>query len=211
MFKNKGDIYSLVVFLLTIIVGAVAYGKLPDRVPMHWNVHGQVDSYGPKIIILLMVPGIMLFMWLLMRFLPKIDPKKANYEKFGRSYSIMINLFLTFFFLMQIVTILASLGYNIKVEKIIPIAVGVLFIIIGNYLPKSKSNFFYGIKTPWTLSSEVSWNKTHRLGGKLFVISGVLTIIGTIFFTSTIAFIILMASIMTASIVPIIASYYYSK
>lgn len=211
MFKNKSDIYSIIIFLLTIIVGVAVYSKLPEQMPAHWNIQGQIDRYEPKLLALIMVPGMMLFIWGLMKYLPKIDPKRANYEKFGRSYSIIINLILTFLFIIYIMTILVALGHNVPIQKIIPMILGLLFIVIGNYLPKSKSNFFYGIKTPWTLSSEVSWNKTHRLGGKLFAISGILMIIGALLLNSIGTFIILMIAFVLSIIVPIVASYFYSK
>lgn len=89
-----------------------------------------------------MAPVIMIFTWSGMKFLPKIDPRKKNYEKFDKSYSVIVSMLLTFFLVIHTVTLLVALGYSISIEKIIPLIVGVLFIVIGNYLPKSKSNFF---------------------------------------------------------------------
>ena len=111
----------------------------------------------------------------------------------------------------HIVIISISLGYNIAIDKVIPFMVGVLFVVMGNYLPKSKSNFFYGIKTPWTLTSEEVWKKTHRLGGKLFVISGLIIIVSSLLFKGNIQFIILLILIVIAGIIPTIASYFYAK
>lgn len=209
--KNKTKFYNLTLIITAFLISCLFYGKLPNEMPIHWNIGGEIDNYAPKIFAAFFPPIIMLFIWGGMLFTPKIDPKKDNYLQFNKTYTITTNVIVTFFFVLHIVTILASIGYNIPINKVIPFMVGVLFLIIGNYLPKSKSNFFFGIKTPWTLTNEDTWTKTHRLGGKLFVLSGLITIIGSLFFTGNIQFIILIFSIFIAGIVPIIASYIYSK
>ena len=112
---------------------------------------------------------------------------------------------------MQIIVVLSAMGYNISINRVMLIVLGVLMILIGNYIPKAKSNFFYGIKTPWTLSSEVSWRKTHRLGGKLFVLSGLISIVSQFIFNANIAGIIFFVSTFIAAIVPTVASYFYAK
>lgn len=211
MFKNKSDIYNVMVIGCTLLLTIILYNKLPSSVPTHWNIAGEIDGYSPKIFGAFMSPVIMIFTWCGMKFLPKIDPKKKNYEKFEKSYSLIVNTLITFFLVIHIITLLSALGYNVPVEKIIPSIVGVLFIVIGNYLPKLKSNFFYGIKTPWTLSSEVSWRKTHRLGGKLFVLAGIIMILSSLFLKDNIKLIIFLLAIFIASIVPIISSYFYAK
>lgn len=209
--KNKNKIYILSLIIIAFIIPIALYSKLPDLMPIHWGISGEVDNYAPKAFAAFLPPFIMVSMWILMEFLPKIDPKKANYSKFMGSYRIMINFLITFFFILHIAVIISSLGYAIPINKVVPGLVGILFIIIGNYLPKSKSNFFYGIKTPWTLTSEESWRRTHRLGGKLFVLAGIVTLIGSIFFSGQVQFIILIISISIAGIAPIIASYFYAK
>lgn len=211
MFKRKSDIYNFIIIILTVIIVIVTYNKLPDRVPIHWNINGEANGYGPKYVMAILIPGLMILTWVGMRFLPKIDPKKENYKKFESSYSVIISLFITYFFIMYVITTAITFGYNIPVDKVVCGMMGILFLVMGNYLPKSKSNFFYGIKTPWTLSSEVSWNKTHRLGGKLFVLAGLLVILGAIFLKGQLLLVVVIASTSTAGIVPIVASYFYSK
>ncbi|MGN0143402.1 MAG: SdpI family protein [Clostridium sp.] len=209
--KKKSDIYNLTLIVTSLLITALVYNKLPDLVPIHWNTSGKIDGYGPKIFGALMAPVIMIFTWAGMKFFPKIDPRKNNYDKFEKSYSIIVNMLITFFLLMHIITLAAALGYNIPVDKIIPVIVGVLFIVIGNYLPKSKSNFFFGIKTPWTLSSETSWRKTHRLGGKLFVALGMVMILSGFISNANIKVAVVVISIFAAAIVPLAASYFYAK
>lgn len=211
MYKKKSDIYNVIVIVCSILLTIIVYNKLPDLVPIHWNTMGEIDNYSPKAFGAFMAPVIMIFTWSGMKFLPKIDPRKKNYEKFDKSYSVIVSMLLTFFLVIHTVTLLVALGYSISIEKIIPLIVGVLFIVIGNYLPKSKSNFFYGIKTPWTLSSEVSWRKTHRLGGRLFVVAGIVCILSSFLLNGNIKAVVFFIAIMIAAIVPIVASYFYAK
>lgn len=209
--KKKNNIYNITLIIVAFLVNIVLYNKLPDLMPMHWNIAGEINSYGPKILVAFLSPILMLVIWVAMLYSPKIDPKKDNYTKFDGSYTIITNALITFFFVIHIVIISISLGYNIAIDKVIPFMVGVLFVVMGNYLPKSKSNFFYGIKTPWTLTSEEVWKKTHRLGGKLFVISGLIIIVSSLLFKGNIQFIILLILIVIAGIIPTIASYFYAK
>lgn len=211
MLKKKSDIYNVVLIVIAFLINIAVYSKLPDQIPTHWNVAGEIDGYSSKVFGAFMAPVIMLVVWLGMKFLPNIDPKKKNYEKFDSSYSIIICLLTSFFFVLHLLTITVSLGYDISINKVIPLIIGILFIILGNYMPKSKSNFFYGIKTPWTLTSDVSWRKTHRLGGKLFVIAGIIVVISSIFLTGTVQVSIFVISTSIATLVPIVASYFYAK
>lgn len=211
MLKKKSDIYNVVLIVIAFLINIAVYSKLPDQIPTHWNVAGEIDGYSSKAFGAFMAPVIMLVVWLGMKFLPNIDPKKKNYEKFDSSYSIIICLLTSFFFVLHLLTITVSLGYDISINKVIPLIIGILFIILGNYMPKSKSNFFYGIKTPWTLTSDISWRKTHRLGGKLFVIAGIIVVISSIFLTGTVQVIIFVISTSIAALIPIVASYFYAK
>lgn len=103
------------------------------------------------------------------------------------------------------------MGYEVSIDKIIPSIVGILFIVIGNYMPKIKSNYFYGIKTPWTLSSDTSWRKTHRLGGKVFIISGFIIILSSFLLPGNLKVAAVMSAVFAAVIVPLVGSYFYAK
>lgn len=209
--KNKSNIYNLILIVTSLLIELLVYNKLPDLVPVHWNVSGEIDGYGPKIVGAFLTPVIMIFTWGGMKFLPKIDPRKRNYEKFEKSYSIIVNMLITFFFVVHIVTLGTALGYNIPVGMIVPIIVGLLFVVIGNYMPKLKSNFFIGIKTPWTLSSEFSWRKTHRLSSKLFVAAGIVIIISGFISNAYIKIAAFIISLSVIAIVPLAASYFYAE
>lgn len=211
MFKKKINIYSLILIVLVLTMTIIFYDKLPEEIPIHWNLKGEVDNYVSKPFGAFLSPLLMVAIWLGMKFLPNIDPRRHNYKKFESSYEIAIGVLVTFAFVLQMAIILSSLGYDISMDRIIMVMAGVIFVVIGNYLPKAKSNFFYGIKTPWTLSSEISWKKTHRLGGRLFVVSGLAIILSSLLFNETVRVVVMILTLLAVAIVPIWASYFYAK
>lgn len=211
MFKKKINIYSLILIVLVLTMTIIFYDRLPEEIPIHWNLKGEVDNYVSKPFGAFLSPLLMVAIWLGMQFLPNIDPRRHNYKKFESSYEIAIGVLVTFAFVLQMAIILSSLGYDISMDRIIMVMAGVMFVVIGNYLPKAKSNFFYGIKTPWTLSSEISWKKTHRLGGRLFVVSGLAIILSSLLFNETVRVVVMILTLLAVAIVPIWASYFYAK
>ncbi|XMB85907.1 DUF1648 domain-containing protein [Mycoplasmatota bacterium WC44] len=162
----------LSIMILTFVFTIIIYPSLPDQIPMHWNMNGVVDRYGDKSSVFILL-AMAAFVYMLFPLLKKIDPKRANYEKFKNEYQIMRYSITVVLLIAYVLSILASFG-KIDVGIILPIVIGVLFMVIGNYMSRVRQSFFIGIKTPWTLSSETVWNKTHRLGGYVFVIGGLL-------------------------------------
>lgn len=133
---------------------------------IHWNVAGEADSFINKWWGALLFPIFLTGIVALVVFLPKVDPRKENYEKFEKVYRIFLHVFVLFLFSMYVVTLAYNIGIPVQVDVVVPIGVGMLFIAIGNYMPKIKPNYFFGIRTPWTLENEEVWQKTHRVGGK---------------------------------------------
>lgn len=170
----KRNWFGLIILLVTVIGTWVAYPYMPDRIPTHWNYEGVPHRFGPKSYAVFMLPITMVILYVFMMFLPKIDPKKNNFQKFN--YVRVTNGILFFFFLFQVMQMTSSLGI-VNPKYTIPVLVGLLFIFIGNLSPKFKPNYFIGIRTPWTLANEDVWKKTHRLGGKVFVIAGILLLL----------------------------------
>ena len=211
MFKKKVNIYCMALIAAAFIFSIISYNKLPELIPTHWNIAGEVDAYSKKPYGAFMAPFLMAITWLGMIFLPKIDPKKENYKKFESSYDITLGLLTTFFFGLHMATLLFSLGYKVPIDNTVFVMMGIMFVVMGNYMPKAKSNYFYGIKTPWTLSNEVSWRKTHRLAGKLFVISGFLMIVSTFLIHTRYKAVLMTTVIVLITAVPIVASYFYAK
>jgi uncharacterized membrane protein len=174
--------YGIVaVLILTLAITILAYPALSDMIPSHWNMAGEVDAYLPKIWGVLIIPLLMVPLTALFFLLPRIDPLKENYEKFRPYYDGFILVFLVFFLLIQLQIILWGLGYQISPNLIVPLLAGALFIYLGFLVEHAEQNWFVGIRTPWTLSSEQVWKKTHVLGGKLFKIAGFIAMAGVFF------------------------------
>ncbi len=198
----------MILFVVLVIISAlVIYDYLPERIPMHWNIKGEVDHYVNKSMgNILILPLTILGLYLLMLYIPFIDKKKEQYDKFLNIYYIIRFSIIIFMGLMYAIIMLATFGYNIPIPKVIPSLVGLLFIFMGKYMGQIRQNSFVGIKLPWTLKNEYVWNKTHQLGGYLFVISGLLTIAST-FFKPIYSFITLISSIFLTLIIVSIYSY----
>jgi len=172
--KRSVVIIGAVLTILNLLIGVVIYPRLPDRVPIHWNAAGEADGWGSAFQGAFMMPILMIVIFLLLLFLPKIDPKKRNYSAMGKAYSAIILVIMLFFTAIYFGTLGAALGLITDVASLVFIGVGVLFVILGNYMGKLKHNYFAGIRTPWTLASEEVWHKTHRMAGPIWVIGGIL-------------------------------------
>lgn len=170
----KTEILPIFFIMVSLVVSGYFYLNFPEQVPTHWDIHGQVDGWSSKGFAAFFFPILILGMYFLFIFLPKIDPKREKYQQFMRVYNIFKNLIVIFMVGVYLLTGLNGLGYNLPIELYMPVAVGILFIIIGNYMSKIKTNWFLGIRTPWTMSSDIVWQKTHRFGGKIFVLSGLI-------------------------------------
>ncbi len=158
-----------------LLYGALSYGTAPERFPMHWNLHGEIDRYGGRVEGLFALPLVALGVWLLVRFLPRIDPGRSNYANFIGAWATLQVAIVTLLTTVYGVVQAAARGSAFDVRTILPLAIGALFVVLGNLLGKLRPNWFFGIRTPWTLSSAESWNRTHRAGGWVFVGLGLLT------------------------------------
>ncbi len=210
-FKRK-DWILISIVLLSAVTGLVLYPILPDQMPTHWNVEGIPDRFDSKNFAVFFFPMLNLVLLLLMIWLPRFDPRHANYFEFVRVYTIVrwaIILFLTVLYLSILYYSVAEMYglVNINISLIVPFFVGILLIVIGNYLTRAKSNYFFGIRTPWTLENERVWKKTHRLGGRLFVLGGFITLAG-LFLPNSTRFVAVIAAIILASVIPILYSYF---
>ena len=200
--------FSIVLFMFAI--GAYLYPQLPDEVPTHWNDAGEVDGYMPKFWGIFLLPIMTFAILLMFMVIPRVDPKKINLEKFMSYYEGMVIVFTGFMFYIFTLILMFSMGYVFNMFYAILPGMGFLFIYIGFMLERAKQNWFVGIRTPWTLSSERVWDKTHKLGGKLFKIAGALTVLSI--FVIEYAFWILMISILGVSFYLIVYSYFeYQK
>ena len=156
------------------VFAAATWGSAPDRIPVHWGIGGQVDRWGGKFEGLLAIPLLSLGIYVLMIVLPRFDPGRANYDAFAGPYATLRLGIIVVMAALYALIILWVRGVQVSIGVWVPLIVGALFIVIGNLLGKVRPNWFVGIRTPWTLSSKLAWNRTHRAGGWLFILMGVL-------------------------------------
>lgn len=166
------------IIILTFTISIVAYPGLPDMIPSHWDASGRVDGYLPKFWGVFLVPLVMLGFSALLVYTPRIDPKRANYEKFQLYYDGFILVFALFFFVVQLMILLWASGIPVSPNLLFPVLIGALFYYLGILLDHAEPNWFVGIRTPWTLSSETVWKKTHKRGALVFRIAGVICLLG---------------------------------
>ncbi|PGK31155.1 SdpI family protein [Priestia megaterium] len=202
----KKHVFPLSITVLTLVAWLIALPHLPATMPIHWGANGEADGFATKINAMILTVGIMVLIYFIIAFVPRIDPRKENYKYFSKTYNIVLNAVLLLFFFVNMSTILQGLGYNVPMSYIAPIMAGLVFIIIGNYLQRVRSNYFMGIRTPWTLSNEIVWKKTHRLSGKLFFIGGLLILISA-FLPDGYKSVIMWGSIVLCVAVPYLYSY----
>jgi uncharacterized membrane protein len=175
-------IVVLLMIVLATVAGVALWNQLPDQMASHWGPNDQVDGYMPKFWGVFLLPLISLGMLLLFLVIPSIDPLKANIAQFRDVFNLFIALTIAFMLYIYALTLRWSLGHtDFGMSKAMLPAMGILFFFVGYMLRKAKRNFFVGIRTPWTLSSDKVWDETHRLGSVLFMISGGLAFIGSLF------------------------------
>lgn len=200
-------IVSLVLIVAATLVGILLWNQLPEQMASHWDVNDQVNGYMPKFWGLFLMPLVTLGMLVLFLVIPEIDPLKANIAQFREAFNLFIALIIGFMIYVHGLTLAWSLGYhNFKMSTAMLPFMGLLFIAIGFMLRKAKRNFFIGIRTPWTLSSDRVWDETHRLGAILFMASGVLAVIGG-FFGGMVAFWMLFVPLIGSTLFLLAYSY----
>jgi uncharacterized membrane protein len=181
--KLKGTIHTffqVFIVLAGVLTTILMYPKMPALMASHWDINGEVNGYMPKAIALGLFPAISLIMIGLLKFLPKTDPHKENLKKFQGEFDLFIVVLLGFLYYIYALTIFWNLGIKFDMGQLLSPAFAVLFFVIGILISSAKRNYFIGVRTPWTLSSEVVWDKTHKFSGKLFKIIGLIGLIGLI-------------------------------
>ena len=178
--KNlKLIIITALISLLPMAVGLILWDKLPDTIATHFGLNGEADGWSSKATAVFFIPSFITALHLVCALGTSLDPKSKNIN--GKPFTMVLWITPTLSVLVCTLTYLNALGYNVSMNIIMPIFMSVLFIIIGNYLPKCKPNYTIGIKVMWTLNDEENWNKTHRFAGKLWVICGAITGVVSLF------------------------------
>ncbi len=201
---KKRNILLLILSVLSLAGQFILLPKMPDTIPIHWNAAGEIDGYGSKYVSLILaaVPLLITGLFIL---IPRIDPRRQNYQKHNKAYSIFCVFAVLLFIGFVWITNAAAMGWPVSMERIVPVGIGLLFLVIGNYMPQIRSNYTFGIKTPWALESPYVWRKTHAAGGVLFCICGIVMIAAGIITTKW------MATLSIALIIiSVIGLYLYS-
>lgn len=194
-------IITSLVTLIPILIGVVIWDKLPDQVPMHWGANGEVDGYGSKAVAVFVFPLFILVLHWLCTIVTSLDPKNKNVK--GKPLTLVLWICPLISLVCNSMMYMTALGTKISVEIIMPLFMGALFVVIGNYLPKCQQNYTIGLKIPWTLNDEENWNKTHRFAGFLWVIGGIV-----IMATSLLgSFVLFFAIVILMAIIPVVYSY----
>ncbi len=206
----KKELPLIVIVLLPFIYLAYVWNELPEKVPMHWNIKGEIDRYGEKselIIIPILLP---LLVYIIFLVIPKIDPKN-KLNKMGNKLQSIKFLLTTFMSVLALFIIYSAKNKSFVNPNYIVLLIGILYIILGNYFKTIKANYFIGIRTPWTLENETVWKKTHKLGGKLWLTGGIIVMITSLILEKEMNFTVFLIITGIISIIPIVYSYQIFK
>ncbi|HEX2140446.1 MAG TPA: SdpI family protein [Woeseiaceae bacterium] len=205
MTSRRANVLSLVFIGIVVAMAAFLYAGLPDPMPSHWNTQGQVDGYLPRFWGVSLLPLIAIGVMLVMRIIPLISPKGFRSGPFAGVLNIFQVMMVGFTSAVGVLVLLEAKGLGVPLNEVIFIALGLLFIATGRFFGKLRKNLYLGIRTPWTLASDEVWNRTHRLGGRLFVLMGVVMMLGAWFpglAGWTVGFVVVIA------VVPVVYSYF---
>jgi len=199
--------YPWLLVVLALGFSGVMYSRLPAEIPSHWGANGEVNGYLSRLSGVLLLPVMLAAMALILPRLPAIDPRRANYEKFRPSYDLIVAAVMTLLAVLHVAMIGSAAGWPVSMERLTPVMVGILFVVMGNVLPRARPNWFFGIRTPWTLTNDRVWERTHRLGGVSFVIAGLLLVVSA-FLDRGVMLPVLVTASIAAGLVPVVYSYF---
>jgi uncharacterized membrane protein len=197
---------GLLIAALSAAVSIWAYPRLPESVPTHWNLRGEPDGYSSRLVAALIMPAAILVLTGIFQVLPRIDPRRVNYDRFRDTYWLLVNGILAYMLALHVTLTAIGMGAAIELTRVITVGGGAMFVLLGNFLGRVESNWFIGIRTPWTLSSDTVWRKTHRTAAWLFVAGGIIVIVtGLLRPRGHVGFLGVTAALVV--VVPVIQSY----
>ena len=202
---KKTLIITSLILLIPMIAGLLLWDQLPEQVPTHWGINGEVDRWSSKGFAVFGISPIMIVMQWVCLFASTLDPRYKNYNH--KMMKLVLWICPAINLILHAMMYTTALGYSLSVEVIMPLLVGAMFVVIGNWLPKCEQTYTMGIKLPWTLNSEANWNATHRLGGKVWVAGGIFTMISALFGN----FWLLLVVLIVMVVVPTVYSYLYYR
>ena len=207
---NLSGFYRVSAVVLVVMVITSAWGLaqvgLDAQVPVHWGPSGEVDGYASAWVAFLMTPLITAGVVALLAVIPRIEPRRENLQRSGPAYRTVGNAIVLLMLAIQVGIVAAGVGGTFPMATVMGIGIGILFIVIGNVLGTVRSNFMFGVRTPWTLSSDRSWDRTHRLVGRLFMATGIMLVVLSL--AGQMA--LLIGAMLAGIIVILIAAVWYS-
>lgn len=204
--KLRKELPLIVIVLLPFLYLVYIWNQLPEQVPMHWNFKGDIDRYGEKTELILIPILLPLLVYITFLVIPKIDPKK-KLNKMGNKLKSLKFLTTTLMSILALFIIYIAKNQSFANSNYIVLLIGVLYIILGNYFKTIQANYFIGIRTPWTLESETVWKKTHRLGGKMWFVGGLIVIVSSVILDKQSNYSLFLIITGIISIIPIVYSY----
>ncbi|MHA6532960.1 SdpI family protein [Paenibacillus sp. BAC0078] len=204
------DTLIVILGVLSLGYALINYGKLPDQLPAQFSISGEVNTYWSKDSVIAFLGFMGLIFPLGMQFIRNADPKKENYNRFPNAYKMIRLAIAAVFDAMLVLSVAYGLDKNFEAGKFAMVAAGLLFIVVGNYLPQIRDNYFTGIRTPWTLSSPEVWRKTHRFSGKMWVLGGLLIAMGA-FLPRSVAVSLIIAALLIVIFPPVVYSWLISS
>lgn len=197
--KNKLAFWDILYWgmaLLPFIISLVFYSRLPAQVPTHWGADNQVDGYSSRNMAAFGIPFLMLGLALLLNVIYMIDPKRDNIRRSKEMRQVVRWFLVVLAVLVQLVIVLSGIGVPIDIGYVVSIPIAVLFVVIGNYLPKCRQNYTMGIKLPWTLADEENWTRTHRMAGYVWIVGGILMAVMGILRLSALYFAVMICMVL---------------
>ena len=187
----------LAVLVLNLIGTGLLYSHLPDQIPLHFDIHGEVDRWGGRESIWL-TAFLPIGIYGLLHVIPRVDPRNDSYEKHERGFSFIKVIITLFLVAIHGFIVAFSMGYHVDIRTFVLFGVGLVFLSVGNHLPNARQNYTFGIRNPWTLHNEVVWTKTHRVGGWMFVGLGLLSMLAALFSHPTLIIVFIVATVSVA-------------
>ena len=199
--------YPIVLALAGVAASLAVFDRLPDPMAIHWSLDGAANGWMPRAVGAFIAPALLLVSWGLLRGAPTLDPRRENFAKFAGAYDTTVAALLTLGFVVHLIVLALGLGYQVSIGRVGPALVGVVFIIVGNVMPLARSNFMFGVRTPWTLSNERVWARTHRLAGYTMTIAGLVIVAIALLLPPGLIGAVFVACIGAALAAPVVYSY----
>jgi uncharacterized membrane protein len=187
--------------------GFAALSRLPARVASHWGAHGEVNGYTSRLTLVLLMPLTALVMAVVLAYAPQLDPKRRNFPMHAGAYWVVTNAVLVFLAATHVLLVGFNLGWHVDINLTMGIGLGLLFVVLGNVLTRVRPNWIFGVRTPWTLSSDLSWRETHRVAGYSFVAVGLALLVSAFVWPRGV-FIVMAGGVGFAAVLSVVWSYF---